>query len=272
MTTWTTYPYHMHPWFRMPSLKRKDHSDDSESSSGEYAARSPSPPRVKRRRCDLLEKGLAQLDLNAVVDGSRAPGILAADVPRHVAAASPAQPSFQGPPAWAASTSTSAYPANVPPPRVVRPGSVEEPTSPAQSEIPDVRMKVRTWYEIEKDRIVVTDLEGSDTEGSDVDAPAEPLASVAVSPTLLARMSRQNELPIYARNTSGSNPSQALVLFRPLVKPTDVAADAHEPEEETETTEPEERFVEMDSDGEVMMDTSPLATPPADDAMDIEPL
>ncbi|EMD37435.1 hypothetical protein CERSUDRAFT_114090 [Gelatoporia subvermispora B] len=281
MTTWAASSYQSHPWFRMPSLKRKDHSDDSESSSGsEHIARSPSPPRTKRRRCDLLEKGLAQLDLNAIVERSPAsahgPTISLLNTPLSAATASPATHSFQGPPPWHASTSSGVYAAQPPHPTVVFPESVEEPTSPEQAEIQDVRMKIPSWYEIEKDRIVVTDLEDSDTEGSDADASAEHLADVTVSPALLQRIARHNDLPIYARNPVHADPSKALVLFRSIPKP-DVAADANEP-----TPEPvlnyfddiplEERFAELDSDTEVMMDTSPLATPPPEDAMDIEPL
>lgn len=282
MTTWA-YPVHMHPWFRMPSLKRKDPSDDSESSSGEYHPRSPSPPRTKRRRCDVLERGLAQLDLNAVADGSptaQGPSISVLNMPPHAGAPAPLPPSYQGPPPWAASSSSTPYAAPASMPAVVLPESVEEPTSPAQDELADVKMKVPSWYEIEKDRtcparsvcaradaaagIVVTDLEDSDTEEGDA---AEPQPSVALSPALLERLARRQDLPIYARDASSPDLSSALVLFRPPGRPGGA-----EEEERVELPEPEERFVEIDSDAEEMMDTSPLASPPADDAMDVEPL
>ncbi|KAI0081868.1 hypothetical protein K474DRAFT_1655731 [Panus rudis PR-1116 ss-1] len=50
----------IHPWFRNPSLKRK----------GSYTVDSPdiatfeTSPRTKRRRCDNLEHGFAQMTLN----------------------------------------------------------------------------------------------------------------------------------------------------------------------------------------------------------------
>lgn len=67
----------MHPWFRLPTLKRKStyiyHEDDSHlaqpntnSPPNELAVQQQEGlllPPPKRRRCDVLERGLAQLSI-----------------------------------------------------------------------------------------------------------------------------------------------------------------------------------------------------------------
>lgn len=140
----------MHPWFRMPSNKRKtvdfDSSDDSSDVDSFLS---------KRRRCDALENGLAQLSLNP---------------PPHPAQQSKAALSPYS--SYSSSQSTDGFPA-IPAPQpqtfdswsayhqplvhhaspVILPGSIEEPTSPAAApDIPEVTMKSRSWYEPEKDR------------------------------------------------------------------------------------------------------------------------
>ncbi|KAH9831213.1 uncharacterized protein C8Q71DRAFT_783252 [Rhodofomes roseus] len=258
MTTWAYSPS-AHPWFREPSLKRKTLEDD-DISVVEFPQTRPVAPRPKRRRCDNIEHGLAQMTLNHPVVSSP-----------------PAEPQFVPlvePPyalQYAYSESTAHAPSvqEVPssprplfsmgfPSRVVLPGSVEEPASPEQTrDIPDVRMKIPSWYEPEKDRIVITDLEDSDTDDQEETQGPNADAGYTVSSALLDR------LPIHAPslplpNLSDSDSRKALVLFRPLVVPSAV---------ETEPEESSEDDVEPD------VPTMDLDTPmDVDDAMDVEPL
>ncbi|KAI0745472.1 hypothetical protein C8Q76DRAFT_789856 [Earliella scabrosa] len=165
-TAWAN-PYQLHPWFRMPSNKRKDLSDDDEESPSPFydSRRSVSPiPSPKRRRCDVLENGMSQLTLDGRSIASSAPYILASVAPVTI---SPS-PTIQYPDAPATSPPTqlqwtdASYAPRVTqiPPNagatVVLPGSVEEPTSPEtvseDAEVRDVSMKGPSWYEIEKDR------------------------------------------------------------------------------------------------------------------------
>ena len=145
----------------MPSLKRKDASDDeldppSAAATPSYdARRSPSPaPSPKRRRCDVLEAGMSQLSLSALAQGggggfgavaatggggwaggaeARAatlavPTITHPDTP--TGALEPrAYAPWYAPPATAQSVSVTYVPTEVGMP-VVLPGSVEEPVSP----------------------------------------------------------------------------------------------------------------------------------------------
>ena len=157
MTTWAN-PVHMHPWFRMPSHKRKAFDLDSSSSDSSDFETYTVPP--KRRRCDVLESGLAHLSLNPVLhteSAAKAPQI------------HPHEPQFtldslhrrespratSQPPAY---QSWNAYNDSYPPSirgftPVVLPSSVEEPTSPETlPDVPEVTMKSRSWYEPEKDR------------------------------------------------------------------------------------------------------------------------
>ena len=160
--TWAN-PYSLHPWFRMPSQKRKELSDDEDAPSTFYESRrSLSPtPSPKRRRCDVLENGMSQLTLDgrpippsATTASASYPTVLFPVTP--VASHPPplwADPSqLSGPNVTHIPTSAAAT--------VVLPGSVEEPTSPEtveeDAEVQDVSMKVPSWYEIEKDRTSVS--------------------------------------------------------------------------------------------------------------------
>ena len=160
--TWAN-PYSLHPWFRMPSQKRKELSDDEDAPSTFYESRrSLSPtPSPKRRRCDVLENGMSQLTLDgrpippsATTASASYPTVLFPVTP--VASHPPplwADPSqLSGPNVTHIPTSAAAT--------VVLPGSVEEPTSPKtveeDAEVQDVSMKVPSWYEIEKDRTSVS--------------------------------------------------------------------------------------------------------------------
>ncbi|KAI0334952.1 hypothetical protein GY45DRAFT_1317396 [Cubamyces sp. BRFM 1775] len=238
-TAWAN-PYYLHPWFKMPSLKRKDLSSDEEDASTTpiraaslEPRRSLSPaPSPKRRRCDVLESGMSQLTL----DGRPIPPSPAHFAPGQFpsattpAAAFPTAPTVQFPdapqpsiPQWTdarLAPNVTQLPITAAPTSVVLPGSVEEPTSPEavveeDAEVPEVSMKVPSWYEIEKDRtstlppsssppiarrpprptvvdasssgssrssesgdtgIVITDLEDSDSEDSDAAAAASAKA------------------------------------------------------------------------------------------------
>ena len=130
--TWAN-PYSLHPWFRMPSQKRKEFSDDEDAPSTFYESRrSLSPtPSPKRRRCDVLENGMSQLTLDgrpippsATTASASYPTVLFPVTP--VASHPPplwADPSqLSGPNVTHIPTSAAAT--------VVLPGSVEAPTSP----------------------------------------------------------------------------------------------------------------------------------------------
>ena len=67
MATWTNVHY-MHPWFKMPSHKRKSciDLDAPESPTQHECEPSVFAPLPKRRRCDTLERRIASLSLNAV--------------------------------------------------------------------------------------------------------------------------------------------------------------------------------------------------------------
>ncbi|KAI0930377.1 hypothetical protein AcW1_009088 [Taiwanofungus camphoratus] len=219
MTTWA-YPVHIHPWFRMPSLKRKG-PDDENILSPDPGSQSAPLSRSKRRRCNVLEHGIAQLSLDPPDDGAadalkRSLSEAAARFTSIPTASIPEAPVVQSQPSW--DTSMYTYPpTDAPSVPVVRPGSVEEPTSPVV-DLPDVQMKSPSWYEIEKDRIVVTDLEDSDTEESESDASTKTTPDMTVSPALLERLSKHvSAMPTPRYQEPDS--SKALVLFRPLVIP-----------------------------------------------------
>ncbi|KII92341.1 hypothetical protein PLICRDRAFT_172444 [Plicaturopsis crispa FD-325 SS-3] len=250
-----------HPWFTMPSSKRKlDAEGDEATPLQTLLPASPNQHSTKRRRYNTLEHGFAHLNLqglqpstpiyttsptSSVSEFSHAPSISEVPIPLHtVSDASPMDADSSLP--------------------VVRPRSVEEP--------PDVKMKGSSWYEPEKDResrpplpashdantpsvrpgIVVTDLDDSDDD-SERDARSE--AGIAISTALLERIRARaavgNSLDTPPPPVDDS--SKALVLFRPL--PTaQWAAEASTDPDEDETREVEER---------------PLT--PGSDAMDVDP-
>ncbi|RPD78246.1 hypothetical protein L226DRAFT_531595 [Lentinus tigrinus ALCF2SS1-7] len=207
----------------MPSHKRKDFSDEEDAPSTLYEPpRSLSPARSpKRRRCDVLETGMSQLTLDGRPITPSAtfasPTILFPDSP---AVASHPPPLWDAPGPNVTHIPASAATA------VVLPGSVEEPTSPEtveeDAEVQDVPMKVPSWYEIEKDRIVITDLEDYDAEDEPDNTPtnpphgAEDLPAFSISSAVLDRLLKPNALGPLSPEPS---PSTALVLYRPLVVP-----------------------------------------------------
>ncbi|KAI8993769.1 hypothetical protein BD414DRAFT_480405 [Trametes punicea] len=348
-TAWAD-PYYLHPWFRMPSLKRKELSSDEEdapttplraASVESRRSLSPAPaPSPKRRRCDVLESGMSQLTL----DGRPIPSSSASFIPGQFAS----RPPPPSPPPLDASTAAATaavYPPIAPTVHfpdtattasqsaaplwadgphapnvthlpnangtatVIRPESVEEPTSPETiaeevPEVPEVSMKVPSWYEIEKDRIVITDLEGSDSEEDEDDdrgksQPAAPAViedadadapQFTISSVLLDRLPKPGTP--FGPLAPKSNSSNALVLYRPLPLPREPRSDADEDKENrdvrTPTVEEEdapriEEVVETEdvpiAEDEVPMDDLIEFTPilesvsePQDEPMDIEML
>ena len=356
-------PHQLHPWFRMPTLKRKDLSDEEEDSPPPMyqSRRSLSPaPSPKRRRCDVLENGMSQLTLDGRSMGS-APYILASPIVQYPTDAPTSHPL----PSWTDAPyapRVTHIPTNVAA-TVVLPGSVEEPTSPEtvaeETEVRDVSMKGPSWYEIEKDRtsaslppssssvppsstpifvptsparfsshsppspapstrrplfrhasrpprptvvdarsddtgIVITDLEDSDDE--DENTLPTPHTSTGddgardftISSALLDRLPKHHVLGLHAPE---SNPSTALVLYRPLVLPgesskedTGASGAADDlPEKEREeapgTANAMEELLQPMGEEVPMEDTRPC-TPmvlesvdePVDEPMDIEML
>jgi len=262
MTTTWAYPLDMHPWFRAPSLKRKT-LDDDDISIVEYHPRPSISPSQKRRRYDVLEHGIAHLTLNASAEVPRPPEYIQSApkyspnyAPAATAAGIPSSPVAWSPHPWEQPLETS----------VVLPGSIEEPTSPGQAEdLPDIQMKVPSWYEIEKDRIVITDLEDSDTEDQESEVRGRTHPEMVVSPALLDRISKQL-LPGSTGEFGDTDASKALVLFRPLVVPQD-DSETHAVPVETKEEEAREDMEDI-----ILTDSIPTMDSQAEDAMDIEPL
>jgi hypothetical protein len=148
---------------------------------------------------------------------------------------------------------------------VLYPTSIEEPTSPIAQCAPlplsadnssddvlnDVKMKSQSWYEPEKDRIVITDLDDSDEEDS-CDDPKTPSdgAEITISNALLDHIRTQQSLSVPLTNIS--TPSTALVVFRPPLIQSSKDNAGREPKKQG-------------------MVVSPPSPPRDDDAMDIEP-
>lgn len=220
-TAWAN-PHQLHPWFRMPSQKRKDLSDEDEDApSPFYERRSISPaPSPKRRRCDVLENGMSQLTLDGRSIAPSAPYILASvtgpptttsypapivqyptDVPSPTS--QPAPPSWTDAP-YAYAPRVTHIPTNMAT-AVVLPGSVEEPTSPPETgaeetEVRDVSMKGPSWYEIEKDRTSASSL------------PSSPSPSARISAVTCTAQSQSHR-------PSPSTPPSRRALFRHHSRP-----------------------------------------------------
>ncbi|EGO00204.1 hypothetical protein SERLA73DRAFT_180670 [Serpula lacrymans var. lacrymans S7.3] len=256
-------------------MKRKlalveDADDDNSPEPDSYhypyirAASPPSTPsRTKRQRCATLEQGFAHLNLSAYKSPSSVPAHTNAHPPTRSPPLSPYLASAHSPvvreiPYTHHARSPSAMEDDSVAPGVVLPTLVEEPTSP-ELEIPEVRMKSSSWYEPEKDRIVVTDLDGSDDEDGQ-DRGAEARGTVVISPALLDRI-RENakstaslkELP-----TPDHDPSKALVLFKPLPLTSGEQKKSIQKSEEAQLWAPPNRVVSQPSRYE------------DDDAMDVE--
>ncbi|KAI0645402.1 hypothetical protein C8Q79DRAFT_911263 [Trametes meyenii] len=293
----------------MPSLKRKDASSDEEDAppatpirAASYGARrSLSPaPSPKRRRCDVLENGLSQLTLDGRPIPPSSAQFASGQLHSPFSSGRNLVPSVQFPDTPVLASQT-AFPlwmdgqhapdvtqlsSTIIPTAVVLPGSVEEPTSPeatlGDANVPDVSMKVPSWYEIEKDRIVITDLEDSDQEDSDDPATSKAAAGqFTISSALLERLPKPHTLGPLAPE---AGPSNALVLYRPLA-PLPAEARKEEDDSQRQPVKEAPRIEEVGqedtdvpiagSDQEVPMEFSPIVQSvgdPADEPMDIEML
>ncbi|RDB25438.1 hypothetical protein Hypma_008113 [Hypsizygus marmoreus] len=232
MATWLASNPVQHPWFTKPSMKRKlSESPSPISSASQSSSSSPSgsPPPHKRRKHSALEAGFSNLSLvNSHPTDTSGSSSALNYASEHISTLSASYSSIEA----------------------LEP-SIEEPT------VPEVKMKSSSWYEPERDRIVVTDLDSSSDED---DENADPdTASISISRALLRQISSRNATkPILLPPSQ----SQALVLFKPL--PTaGVTAIVEEPEDQLEEGK-------ADDTGSISIDV--LEDMVADeDAMDIEP-
>ncbi|KAL1942635.1 hypothetical protein VTO73DRAFT_4875 [Trametes versicolor] len=317
-------PYALHPWFKMPSLKRKDASSDEEDAltttspvrgaSYEPPRRSLSPaPSPKRRRCDVLESGMSQLTLDGrpIPPSPAHPGQFppqyslpaAAGAPTILFPITPSTSTQSVASQWADGLQVSPMlpVVNTLHTSVVLPGSVEEPTSPEalaaaamDPDVQDVSMKVPSWYEIEKDRIVITDLEDSDAEdgdngdartsesGSSADAP-----QFTISSALLDRLPKPSSALGPLVPDPNPNPTNALVLYRPLPLRPSSHEDKDDVRDSPRWSENASRIEEVFTEDEPIMEDTEMpvdedqldfapavgsAGEPADEPMDIEML
>ncbi|THH15471.1 hypothetical protein EW146_g5011 [Bondarzewia mesenterica] len=263
MATWAAQPAH-HPWFKMPSLKRK-HSTEDDADSSSSSSSPTLVPRVahlpKRRRCSPLERGFAGLTLNnynfvvaSVPDitiqeeGYFAPPSSVPDVYAPTRAFPPPISGSSMDTEMASPCSSSA----ATPVPVSYPSQVE---SPADTTAPDIRMHSSSWYEPEKDRIVITDLDGSSSSDEDENEDkGKADAPLVVSPAVLDRLKQQQQS---LSPFSPEGQSMALVLFRPL-----------DPLGRARVTEEEEDV--QDVSREIPRTPSPVPiAEDVDDAMDI---
>lgn len=119
----------MHPWFRLPTLKRKSpyrDRDDTAFPPPDHDEHEIGLP-AKRRRCDVLERGLAQLSI--------APVLLQ-------------QPLLPTPSPGAWNTVVEA----TSPVSVERHATVTEPEDTPIECDPEFEQQDQAWYEPEKDR------------------------------------------------------------------------------------------------------------------------
>ncbi|KAH9949610.1 hypothetical protein B0H21DRAFT_881798 [Amylocystis lapponica] len=274
----SAYPTYMHPWFRMPSLKRKS-SFAEDLSSREATSQSYLASRPKRRRCENLEHGIAQLSLNAAVDASMAGWVPVASLSTPLPPGP--SPPFTAPPLSPQPPQTRA-PWDAAPPMHAALDARSSPAAAPEVADVDVPMKGPSWYEVEKDRtspsaalalspahvrtergragIVVTDLDDSDSD-EPAPAPSGAPGSMVVSPAVLDRLARlPRGLPASPASDPGA--SKALVLFRPLINTRESGADEERARKDVVAE------VEENADDLAMCETPPALQD--DDAMDIE--
>ncbi|KAA1473882.1 hypothetical protein DENSPDRAFT_931260 [Dentipellis sp. KUC8613] len=217
----------------MASLKRRFPSDDiggdddipdaSFSTSSSTRAR---PPHTKRRRCTTLERGFAGLRLNSNDQGDASVPLSIEEVPL---------PSHNSPPIMLGNNcipSSSATIRSRPstpmetdfvdgsplllPSTIVRAAHVEEPTPSDGTSVTDVKMHVSSWYEPEKDRIIITDLDGSSSD--EEDTPPVNI-DVNISSAVLDRLKGVGHIalkPPVPRPISHPADNMELILFKPI--------------------------------------------------------
>ncbi|KAF7967702.1 hypothetical protein HWV62_21628 [Athelia sp. TMB] len=230
----------------MPSAKRKhassESSSDNDESSSAFRTLADANP-SKRQRCSVLENGFAHLAIHHKPDQSTT----------STYAQAPSVPTVIELDSTLGARPFSPMPVDGEPSAVTTPSSVEEPVTPdysgsilpAGEEPMDVKMRSQSWYEPEKDRIVITDLDDSDDE-TDSNSVSEA-NEIIISNALLEHIKKQ---PTFTSVLPAEdNASGALVLFRPLLSASDLAT--------AEPAEPE----------------TTVSSPPQndEDAMDVEP-
>lgn len=161
-----------HPWFNMPTAKRKRPHSSSSSDNDEPALNErPTAFRAyvgggspKRRRCSTLERGFAHMNLSYHIPQISDAQASTTSYPSPPNSSTSPDPSIleldARSPSPAAMDSDYMYP-------VVQPGSIEEPPSPGQlwapplDDVPEIQMKSQSWYEPEKDRKYLALFHGS---------------------------------------------------------------------------------------------------------------
>ncbi|KAI0313009.1 hypothetical protein OF83DRAFT_591412 [Amylostereum chailletii] len=229
MAAWTQ-AVHLHPWFKMSSLKRP-HSpspDGSDSDTPLFPTPSTHNPlhARKRRRSTALESGLARLSLTPPSNSATHDLPSTTTPPFDAPMEFDDLPSLHDAPDPEYTTSTASIP-------VTLASSIEEP--------PEIQMRTSSWYEPSKDRkppsppvaststthsprrrrpgIIVTDLDTSDDEDADEDRTRRASASGAPSvlPSALELLcARVGQLPLPLPEQVERAHALALVPFRPL--------------------------------------------------------
>ncbi|TFY72926.1 hypothetical protein EVG20_g72 [Dentipellis fragilis] len=240
MSTWVHQPA-QNPWFKMASLKRRFPSDDLADNDDTPDANLPTsrstrahPPHTKRRRCTTLERGFAGLRLNGNGQGNASIPLSIEELPvpnptpppaifhnAQIPSSQLSQPFAitQSPPSTPMETDSVPGSPLLAPSTIVRAVHVEEPTSPDGVSVTDFKMHTSSWYEPEKDRIVITDLDGSSSDEEDA-PPAK--ADVNISPAVLDHLKGAGNMvlkPPVPRPIPPSADNMALVLFKPIGPP-----------------------------------------------------
>jgi len=143
---------------------------------------------------------------------------------------------------------------------LLRPGSVDEPPSP---DVDDIQMSTQTWYEPEKDRIIITSLDDDDEYDGDDEGQQRQHAgtnSIAqgseftISPAFLSAINKKLAQSVEASPPpADASRAQALVLFRPL---STIAL----PPAEDDLEDPSGQ---VDSEGGILGNSPPKPPPPS---------
>ncbi|KAL4248472.1 hypothetical protein ABKN59_007849 [Abortiporus biennis] len=245
----------VHPWFRAPLLKRKKPSDseedeggitrelstDSSSSDGSSSSillntaptTDSSELPLKRRRCDVLENGIAGLSLyninNNVVNSTKQQYSVDEDVA--------IDDVEEGSSSWISAASSS-------------------------SELPSMWSRSTEPEE--------TEITTEDIDVEDISSPPSPSSTpqiqVSISPSLLDRLKASTksslpvpEYPFRSPEQRPADPNLALVLYKPVVSNPTVTV-----EEEDHRATKKQEHLESRTSQVVVEDMD-------DDAMDIEP-
>ncbi|KAJ7502738.1 hypothetical protein B0H11DRAFT_599963 [Mycena galericulata] len=107
------------------------------------------------------------------------------------------------------------------------------PPRPSTPVVPEITMKTSSWYEPERDRIVITDLDSYSDDEADASADTDtPTDAPVISPALIRRIASltPRTLPVPPPQ------SQALVVFRPLA--SQIPPPEPKPDEDAMDVEP----------------------------------